>query len=81
MPPKIVGTYYRKEINWQEYIKTYNDHLKTTDVQELVKQLTERALKQNITILCIEDTPEYCHRRLLAEECRRIEEKLVISLK
>lgn len=80
-PPKIVWAFYRGGLNWQEYIEAYNGYLKTTDIQELVRQLIERALKQDITILCIEDTPEYCHRRLLAEKCQRIEEKLVILLK
>jgi len=43
--------------------------------------LSKEALKKDITLLCLEDAPDECHRRLLAEECKKINPKLEVEIK
>ena len=77
-PDKLVGAYYRGEVSWEEYAKQYEDHLHIPDNRLFLSNIARQALIQDITLLCVEDTPDKCHRRLLAEEFKRLEEKLVV---
>src|SRR3989338_7891927 len=65
-PPKLTGDYYKRDLPWEEFEKRYLNNLKF--IYEEVKKLSEMALNKDITLLCIEESPERCHRRLLAEE-------------
>jgi hypothetical protein len=35
----------------------------------------------DITVLCIEDSPEFCHRKILLEYAHKLAEELKIDLK
>lgn len=70
-PSKLVGDWYKQRISWNEFEVRYSQYLRNEQIKEYVKILGERALNADITILCVEDTSNYCHRRLLAEECQR----------
>lgn len=78
--PKLVGAYYRQEIGWEEFAEKYTESLSSPGKSALVDELAKRALYQPIVIMCIESTPERCHRRLLAEECRRRFPELALSV-
>lgn len=60
---ELLDRWHKQEVSWSEYENIYT------------KMLTERNILQKYGIkkfdeacfLCSEDTPEYCHRRLLAE--------------
>jgi uncharacterized protein YeaO (DUF488 family) len=67
--PKAVGAYYRGEIDWDSFSSTYKDKLHHPEMQPPVLLLAGYALARTITLLCVEEHPEYCHRRLLAETC------------
>ena len=49
-------------------------------VAKILKNLSLRALKENVTFLCIEEKPDFCHRRLLAEECKKYQPNLEIII-
>lgn len=70
-PPKLIGAYVRGEIPWEVYESRYLWHLGEPHVTTHVDTLAWFALHHDVTILCIEERPWKCHRRLLAEECRR----------
>lgn len=79
--PRLVGAYYRKELDWEEFAAKYTESLSSGEKSAAVLELAQRALHQTIIIMCIEASPERCHRRLLAEECkRRMPELTVITL-
>lgn len=42
--------------------------------------LAELGIDKVITLLCIEDSPKFCHRRLLAEECSKYFSELEIII-
>ena len=79
-PLNLVGEYYKRGLPWRGFEQRYLDYLRQPDIQLEVKKLAERALSHQITILCVEDSPEYCHRRLLAEECKRLYSSLELVL-
>lgn len=79
--PKLIGDYYKRGLSWEDYKKRYLTELNDPSKTKLVKKLASRALKENITILCIEEKPDFCHRRLLAEECKKYEPELGVILK
>ena len=75
-PSKLVGAYYKGDLSgedqWVEYEKQYLAHIRTPWVQLLVAEIASMAYQSDITLLCIEEEVDQCHRRLLAEECKRI---------
>ncbi|MBI4152538.1 DUF488 domain-containing protein [Candidatus Woesearchaeota archaeon] len=78
-PLKLVGDYYHRNLAWADFERRYLEHLSQTDVSSLVSTLAKRSLSNDITLLCVEETPECCHRRLLAEECQKYEPTLSIE--
>ena len=80
-PSKLVGDYYKRGLPWEEYEKRYLEFLRTSYTADNVQKLANRAMIKNITIMCIEETPEFCHRRILAEECKRYEPDLHVKHK
>ena len=70
-PDRLVRDYYSCKLNWNEYSKKYLSFLRQEEVSSKVKELAKEALEKDITLLCIEEIPNFCHRRILAEECQR----------
>ena len=65
-PTKEILQAYKKEaITWEEYEIRYNALIVQRGVEYKFKKDYEKYSK--VLLLCSESTPEYCHRRLLAE--------------
>lgn len=60
---EILDGYKKKEIDWPEYQKQFNDLLKTRKAHTLVSS----SELHKACLLCSEPTPDKCHRRLVAE--------------
>jgi len=56
---------YKKDHDWSAYEREYPQLLAERDALAIGRQLLERY--QRPCLLCSEDTPNHCHRRLLAE--------------
>ncbi len=67
--PSLVGDYYNRGLPWIEFERNYIEFL--GHISLLVSNLAQRAVEKDLTLLCVEETTEHCHRRLLAEECQR----------
>lgn len=80
-PEKLVGDWYKRNLPWEVFEERYLDFLKNLEQRTKVSELTKMALLKTVTILCVEETPDYCHRRLLAEECKRLNPELSILIK
>ena len=65
---KLIGDYYKRSLPWEEFEIRYLQEMRTGVASEFVRFLSRMSLKTVITILCIEETADHCHRRLLAEE-------------
>lgn len=78
-PQKLVGAWYRREVSKEEFTQHYQMHLQRPKVSFEVKELARRALHKNVTLLCVEPKGEFCHRVLLAEECKKYEPELCVE--
>ena len=77
-PLKLVGSYYKRELLWEAFAEKYIAHIRTPLIAERVRFLARRPLSEDITLLCVEETADKCHRRLLAEECKRLEPRITV---
>lgn len=60
--------YKKKKIDWEEYVKQFNNIMEKRNIKEYIKnKYTEILEKETICFLCSEEKPENCHRRLIAE--------------
>jgi uncharacterized protein YeaO (DUF488 family) len=80
-PPFLVGAFCRGEVGWAEFERSYYPYIRSLERRGAVRRLAREALICDITIMCVEDAPTYCHRRLLALECQRVEPSLVIKVR
>ena len=80
-PLRLVGDYYQRGLSWEQFATHYRAYLQWEDVNEKVAELSHRALTGDITLLCVEEEPEKCHRRLLAQECKRERPELSVVIK
>lgn len=69
--PLLIGDYHKRNLPWEEFEKRYVWQLQDPKVKAVIEALAVIALKTTVTLLCIEETAEYCHRRLLANEFRK----------
>jgi uncharacterized protein YeaO (DUF488 family) len=77
-PGKLVGAYLRKEISWEEYEAGYLEYLRSEKMKPIVEAFAKRCAEEPITLVCVEETAENCHRRLLAEELQKYKPDLKI---
>ena len=60
---QLLDQWHKHEVTWPEYIEIYTNILKS---REIIKKHGVKAF-DSTCFLCSEDSPEQCHRRLLAE--------------
>lgn len=77
-PAKLMGDFYKRGLSWERFAEEYESYIRT--IGGIVLQLANRSLESDITILCIETYPEFCHRRLLAERCKILIPELKIKI-
>ncbi len=75
------GSFLHRDLPWKKFRKEYLHYLHQTNARHVIRRLTRWAQKEDFTLLCVEPTPEYCHRRILVEECRKREPSLEIVVR
>lgn len=79
-PAELLGDYYKRDLTWEEFKARYLEYLQRPEVMLAVWALINRAIRMTVTLLCIEETPEHCHRRLLAEVCLQLQPDLEVEI-
>uniref|UniRef100_A0A7C2WJW0 DUF488 domain-containing protein n=1 Tax=Thermorudis sp. TaxID=1969470 RepID=A0A7C2WJW0_9BACT len=65
--PAILDAYRKKQITWNQYEVRFLELMEQRRIEETVpKQIIEEGC-----LLCSEDKPDHCHRRLVAEYLAR----------
>ena len=59
----MLGAYKKKKGPWADYEKQFLALLQTRQIENTVK----KSLLDGGCLLCSEETPDHCHRRLVAE--------------
>ena len=77
-PSKLVGAYYRSELSWEDFQNKYVEFLRGLEMKPRVESFAKRCTEETLTLMCIEDTADRCHRRLLAEELQQYQPELRI---
>ena len=62
----ILNAFKKGKGSWEDYERSFNRLIEDRRIAETVP----RALVDGACLLCSEDTPEHCHRRLVAEHLR-----------
>lgn len=79
--PKLIGEWIRREISWSYFVIGYENEMRSPIPMKLIKEIIRRARKQSVTVMCIEEDPENCHRKVFAEICKSISPSLEVIIK
>ena len=77
---ELLDDIHAKKIIWNQYVKRFTKEV-LIEQKRFLTLLIDIALKDDVTILCWEKSPEKCHRRLIAEECKKINPELKVIIK
>jgi uncharacterized protein YeaO (DUF488 family) len=77
-PDSLVGAYYRHKISWEDFEKKYLEFLRSNEMRPRIELFAKRCTEETITLMCIEEEADKCHRRLLAEELQKYQPGLKI---
>lgn len=65
---KLFWDYAKKQIKFGEYKKRFQRQIRAQEVVRTLEDYGKMALERDVTFLCMEKSPRYCHRKLVAEE-------------
>ena len=68
-PEQTLRDKVKQGMNWEGFKPEFEKYLLTQ--QTPLDFVGNTAYKQNVTLLCIEDTPDRCHRSLVADAIKR----------
>jgi uncharacterized protein YeaO (DUF488 family) len=68
-PSEAVRDYYRGKKELSQLFNIYRDYLTGIIPRREMRIVTDRALEQDVTILCVETYAKICHRSVLLEAC------------
>ncbi len=64
----LLNSYHENKMSWDEYEQEYLGEMhNNSDVKKILKFIIDASQSTDITLLCWEETPEKCHRRLILE--------------
>ncbi len=72
---ELLNSYRKGEIDWSKYTESYLNLLKTRAIEKKISQ----SQLESSCLLCSEDLPDMCHRRLLAEYLKQFYPEIKIS--
>lgn len=74
----ILNDYKKGVISWADYEIKYYDLIRTRNmVNDFIEKYSNYS---KVVVLCSENTPEHCHRRLLVDEIAKIVDCEIIHL-
>lgn len=79
-PLKTRWLYDKGAISWDEFARQYQGYSTSLHVQFALRRLIRIAREGNVTILCSEQMPDHCHRRLIAETCQWLDNTLDVLI-
>jgi uncharacterized protein YeaO (DUF488 family) len=77
--PKLIGDYYKRGLLWNEFEILFVEEKLDVAVLKKLEEISATALLENVTLLCIEESADQCHRRLIADICSQLQPALVVE--
>lgn len=75
----LLHSYQANLIDWPGYVTRFTEEVIIGKVEH-IKLLVDMARSNKITVLCWEQTPEFCHRRLIVEQAKIIDPSLEVGI-
>jgi uncharacterized protein (DUF488 family) len=75
-PTEAILNKYRSDKNWDEYVSAFTKLMQERDMKNILKK--EILDADRVCLLCSEDIPKQCHRRLLAENYKQYNDAIEI---
>lgn len=79
--PRLIGDYYKRGLSWEKFEGRFNEFLELEAQQHALQEIIRMAYEGDVTLMCVEKTPEKCHRRLVAEKIKEMEPDLKVIIK
>ncbi len=77
-----LNEYKKKKIKWEEYTSQFYETMRKRNIMKYIEDnYSNIVAKEKICFLCSEETPQNCHRRLIAEFFAEIFNLNIIHLK
>ena len=76
----LLKAYLNNEVDWSEYVSQFH-HDVIVENSKHMKLLVDMARTNTITVLCWEELPTQCHRKLVLEEASRLDPGLKIVIR
>lgn len=77
---ELLTDIHTKKIDKPEYNRRFHKEV-VVGQKKFVRFLANIALENEVTILCWEEVPDKCHRKLVAEACQKLEPSLKVVLR
>jgi uncharacterized protein YeaO (DUF488 family) len=78
--PRLIGDYYKRNLPWGDFEDRYKDYLSGHLQRESMYTILLLLQTMSVTLLCIEETPEKCHRKLLAEALHHMDTRVRLDI-
>lgn len=75
-PTEEILNKYKVDRNWDDYVTSFKHLMQERDMNSVLKKETLDV--DNVCLLCSEDIPKQCHRRLLAENYKQFDDSIDI---
>ena len=75
----LLKDWQKRRIKWDEYVSRFTNYNLSRSPWD-VRNIARRAMVQNVTLLCYEESPDYCHRRIVALACKMYRPNLKLIL-
>ena len=80
-PARLLGDYYKRGLPFEQFKEQYLSYINQHTAQIKVRYIAKKSVDSVITLLCIEESPEYCHRKILSEECKKYQLDLILDIR
>lgn len=74
--PRLTGKWIREEISWNYYVIEYENEMRSIESMKVIKKIIRSVIKENVTVMCIEESSENCHRGVFLKICKGIISRL-----
>ena len=76
-PPASLLDRYGRDKDWPAYVRDFEELvLASADAKRSMTELLARSGTEMLALLCLEQTPQQCHRRLVAERMQDLDPSL-----
>lgn len=76
---ELLNKYKYENLSWNEMSRLFKKEVLQKQ-KFLISWIGKLAMEQTVTLLCWEETPDFCHRKLVAESCKLKNKKIEIDL-